>query len=126
MTSETSDGEPAAVDSTVLDNLSRMVGAETSTEIVDLFLSCGPARLTAVRNGAESGDFESCADALHSLKSSAGMLGANRLCELAARMERLSGEGDHDAMAALVERLLDAYGEAEILLRARCDRSEGE
>lgn len=65
--------------------------------IVGLFLKNGPERLRAAREGLASGDLCAVERAFHSLRSSAGHVGASRLAEICGRLENSQGP---DEMAA--------------------------
>lgn len=67
-----------------------------------LFESNAPARMSAMREGVLSGHHAGAATAAHSLKSSAGQLGAVGLQRVCGEIETAAEEGD----AARVESLL--------------------
>jgi HPt (histidine-containing phosphotransfer) domain-containing protein len=112
----------ARLDPDVLAGIERKVGAATLREIILLFLEHGPKRLKIACEGGASGDVDSAAAALHSMKSSAGMLGAGGLHELAETMERLARERKTDAVRALLDDLRKTFGEAEQALRDHAAR----
>lgn len=101
-------------DKKVLDKLKETVGAETACEIIDLFFRHTPQRIETVR----AGDREATAMALHTLKSSAGMLGAIELSELSEKLERLARDETAEPISPLVGELEEAYVRVRGLLQA--------
>jgi CheY-like chemotaxis protein len=91
-------------------------------EVVAIFLSEAPARMKAIRAAAEVGDLATAARTAHTLKGSAGHLGAKTLTMLCARFEDKvrSGAGFNAAFAVdaieeeleRVRRALAAEGKA--------------
>lgn len=101
------------------------LGAGFPRKLIALFLEHTPRRLDTAMAGGRAGDWKAVEDAAHSLKSSAGNLGAVRLRELADRVEaaasaaagRTQGAGDAD-LAALLAELEEAYARTKDLLIA--------
>lgn len=82
-------------------------GPQLLARLIDSFLEHAPARLEAACHG-DLGEVER---ATHSLKSTAGNLGARRLQFLAERIESLSAAQDPAAVTALLgelERVFEA------------------
>jgi HPt (histidine-containing phosphotransfer) domain-containing protein len=104
-------------DENALPRLERMVGVKVLGEVLDLYFENAPKRVAAIRTGLRSEDLEAAALALHDLKSSAGMLGASGLQQLAEEMERLARQNDADALRARFEPLEAAVARADGLLR---------
>ena len=104
-------------DEHALPRLERMVGAKVLGEVLDLYFENAPKRIEAVRAGMRSEDLGAAALALHDLKSSAGMLGASGLQQLAEEMERLARQNDADGLRARFEPLEAAVTRADGLLR---------
>ena len=86
-------GDDASVDRKHLDRLGSRFGQAFVVEMIDLFITQGEDRLVAARGALTAGDAEGIASAAHSLKSSAGNLGATSLSALAAEAERLGRSG---------------------------------
>jgi len=118
-------GESAWVDKTVLSRLIEDIGPEIVGRTIDLFLEQAPARLTAVRDGLRRADLGTTAEALHSIKSSAAMLGAAGLSEVAGRGELLAREGRLAETNELLEGFETAFRETTTLLRLRRRRLAG-
>lgn len=91
------------LDRTVLDKL-RLVTGDKFGLIIKTF-SGNAEKLVADMEAAQTaGDAESLTRAAHSLKSSAGQLGALALQETAGQIEARAGEGDTVGTASAVER----------------------
>jgi HPt (histidine-containing phosphotransfer) domain-containing protein len=72
-------------------------------ELVDLFLQDSQGRITTLVMAAQSGDHDTLRAAAHSLKGSAGTMGARRLAELCHRLEQHAKDtGDREVAAHLV------------------------
>ncbi|MBV8775848.1 MAG: Hpt domain-containing protein [Alphaproteobacteria bacterium] len=81
--------EPPLLDEDVLDELTASIGGEGVRAVIALFLDeC--RELTAAMHG---GDREAARRAAHSLKSSAGQLGAAALAEAAVAVETAAAAG---------------------------------
>lgn len=93
--------------------LRRLGGDRLLREMTELFLQLGEERLAA----AGSGDRQEAERACHSLKSSAGNLGAHVLQQAAAQAEQTAAGDDRAAHDMALARLADAYGAAARALR---------
>ncbi len=100
------------IDSAILDDMIEAIGLEALRPVVELFV--GESRTLSATIAAGAGDparREAVRRAAHSLKSSAGQLGAAALSEAAAELERAAESGAPLASgAALVARLADGDG----------------
>ena len=91
----------------------RVIGGEQLVrELMALFAERTPARLCSAEESLAAGDLQGTAAALHSLRSAAGTVGANRLAELAGRLERVARDDDADQMAAGLSQLRQEAGQA--------------
>ncbi len=79
-------------------------------ELIDLFLADLPARRAAIRDGLLAGDMQAVRAAAHSLKGSAGNLGARPLAALCQEVEVAIRQGSLEGVAAFVARI-DAEAE---------------
>ncbi len=102
----------AVVEREALDRLREWGGGELVVKMVNLFLEHGPERVAQIRSGVETGSLEEAQRGAHSLKSSAGNLGARRLQAGAARMEGLAEEGNLEGIEKLLPDLERAFEEA--------------
>jgi two-component system sensor histidine kinase/response regulator len=87
-------------------------------EVVELFVSDAPNRLADVRTSLEQGDPKRLQNAAHSLKGSAGYVGAERVAAQAMKLEELGRRGD---LSAALEAFGQLEREIEQLKRAVAD-----
>ncbi len=116
----------AGVDEAVLTRLSKSVGADVMQEIIDLFREHTPQRIEAAREGLRSGMLDDVARAMHTLKSSAAMIGASRVEEIARRMEETATQQGADALASQLDDLETAVAEVETYFQTRSKGSGSE
>jgi two-component system, sensor histidine kinase and response regulator len=108
--------EQPLLDGAAVARLQRLGGGELLRGMLELFLTQGPERLDAMDAAAAAGDAAHVERAAHSLKSSAGNLGAQRLQHAAELLELAAGAGVLDA--AVVHRVRTAHdATAEVLQR---------
>ncbi len=88
-------------------------------EIIDLFREHTPQRIEAAREGLRSGVLDEVARAMHSLKSSAAMIGASRVEEIARRMEETATQQRADRLASQLSDLDTAVAQVETYLQTR-------
>ncbi|TVP73838.1 MAG: Hpt domain-containing protein [Gemmatimonadales bacterium] len=103
-------------------------GDELLQKMIELFLKNAPQRMEEVRQGMASGDVDAVERGSHSLKSSAGNLGAEALRLGAARVEALAEDGTlvGDPLRQAVKELESAWGRTEAALREARDRGKEE
>jgi len=92
-----------------LAKLSRLGGACFVTEMIDLFLEHSPKRLDEALRGEAAGNLAAIENSMHSLKSSAGNLGADTVQHLAEQIEALAHEARGDEISPLLRLLEIAY-----------------
>jgi len=107
-------------DAAALVKLRQLGGDNFVRRMIDLFFEYAPQRLGAARAGAQAGDLGAIARGVHPLKSSAGQLGARRVAELAAQIEKLAIAQEATAILPLIEELEAAV--AQINLRLEPER----
>lgn len=96
-------------------------GTELVDQMIRLFIQNSPERMEQIRTvfGADPGDLPERGS--HSLKSSAANVGAERLREIATRIERAAHESEFDEIRTLVPELENVFTEAidalELILR---------
>jgi HPt (histidine-containing phosphotransfer) domain-containing protein len=93
----------AECEAQALVGLRTLGGAAFVCELIDLFLRYTPERIDVARASLAAGDVVSAVRALHSLKSSAGQLGAVSLRDECARGEALAEQGAAALAAALAQ-----------------------
>ena len=112
--------DPPVVEPAAVDRLRRLGGAQLVRQMLDLYLVQGPKRILTLLEGADAGDADSVERAAHTLKSSAGNVGALRLQQTAEGLEAAAGAGIVDHV--MVERLVREYHESAAVLRGVLDR----
>lgn len=101
------------LDHGVIDRLRAQSGG-LPNKLIALFLEQTPRRMDSAVAGGRAGDWRVVEEAAHSLKSSAGNLGAVRLRELSERVESLAagtrnGAGGTEAIPGLLAEMEAAY-----------------
>ena len=97
--------DPVTIES--LRDLGESIGQDLLSEVSRLFLDRGEVRLDGMREGIAQEDLSAVERWAHSLKGSAGTLGAMDLSSLCADLERLAASGcstGADQQLALIER----------------------
>lgn len=109
-------------DDAALERLEGLGGASLVCRMGELFVSLGTERVAAARAGVTYGDLDTIERAAHSLKSSAGNVGAVELQARAEAVERAAAEGRREDAAAGVDALEAAFAEARRHIE---DRTKG-
>ena len=91
--------------SVTLSSLRADGGEAVARELIALFTEDAPARCAEIADAVRRRDAAGAAAAAHSLKSSAGTIGANRMARLCAQVEDVAAAGDVVALEGLLERL---------------------
>ncbi len=93
------------------ETLARVEGIKAGlvVKLVETFLRHAPGRFAHCRQGMKSSDWTAVGEGAHSLKSSAGHLGADRLLEICDRMERLAEAGNCADLLALEDEFASVY-----------------
>lgn len=102
-------GNERLVDPEALDRLKEWGGDTLVAKMVELFLEVTPERVEAIRKGLEVGDLNAIERGAHSLRSSAGNLGADAVRDLAGRIEELAAAGNLDGIRPLAEDLGERF-----------------
>jgi HPt (histidine-containing phosphotransfer) domain-containing protein len=82
-------------------------------EVLRLFLDEVPPRIARLRNAWTSGNIEEMHRLAHSLKGSAGNIGASRLYDVCSRLDAMGKAGDIVAAATMVDALGVEYAKVE-------------
>jgi HPt (histidine-containing phosphotransfer) domain-containing protein len=85
-------GPPGELDPLAITRLESIGGSSLVAQIFGLVLEQGPSRVANAWEGYRRGDFAAVRLAAHSLRSSAGNIGANRLFAVARQVEELALE----------------------------------
>lgn len=78
---------------------------EFAATLLQEFAACGIERVEDIQRGMDAGDPEALAEAAHSLKGAAGILCAEPIRELCARLEQQGRAGNIDSLPGLLEEL---------------------
>lgn len=81
------------LDKTQIQRLREWGGTELQRKMIDLFLAHSGARVQQIRDGLSGPDLKLVETGAHTLKSSAGNVGARRLQTLAADAESIAEAG---------------------------------
>jgi two-component system sensor histidine kinase/response regulator len=103
------DIESDSLDVRALERLRKIGGEALLSNIAGLFVSHAEPAIKEAAACLEAGDFDCVQRAAHSLKSSAGNLGANQLQNLAARIESLAEGRKAGEIQPLLADLEAAY-----------------
>ena len=96
------------LDPAVLETLRKLTPPgepDVLTEVLRIFLDEGPARVARLRNAWTARNIEEVHRSAHSLKGSAGNIGARRLHAVCSQLDEIGESRDLDAAAALVAAL---------------------
>jgi HPt (histidine-containing phosphotransfer) domain-containing protein len=108
-----------------IERLRKLGGDEFVKQMIDLFLDYTETKIADARKAGAAGDLAALAKAVHPIKSSAGNIGANRVQELAARLEQLgkqpTGGGE---LNRLLGELEFAFAEAKQVLEAEKSKAK--
>ncbi len=113
------------IDATILSGLRELHEPgqpEPVRELVELFFRDARPRLARMKTAHEGKDFASLAAMAHSLKGSAGHLGAKRLAELCAQTERRAKAGDWTETADLLLETSREFHRVETALVAELQK----
>jgi len=110
--------QSAIIDEQAIARLRKIGGDSLLVEIMGLFTESAPAKVQNALRANEQGDLNQVERAVHSLKSSAGNLGAMQLMEMCGRIEALASAGKADQVSALTDELTEAYNQAAARLQA--------
>jgi len=111
---------PPALDPTVIASLRQLTPPgepDVLQEVLQLFLDDVPARIARLRGAWETGNAPEVQRAAHSLKGSAGNIGANALLAVCRDLDEQSRAGDLSNAAALVASLEAEFGRVEAEIR---------
>lgn len=113
------------LDPEALERLEAWGGQELVSRMVELFLEVTPQRMDEIRTGLAEDDLTRVERGAHSLRSSAGNLGAVPVRQLASRIEELSAIGRSAELERAVEELEERFDETLEALRGRAVEGSG-
>ncbi len=87
-------------------------------ELLDMALATGEKHRRALAEGIAAGDAEVVRRAAHSIKGSAGNIGANEVMRLAAELDERARAGDLSDARPRVDAIAAAYDRVAVEVRA--------
>lgn len=100
------------VDTAQIERLKEWGGAGLQRKMIDLFLTHAAERLDQIRDGLSESDADKAETGAHTLKSSAGNVGASRVQTFAQEAETMAEEKNLEALQGLLPKLEVAFEEA--------------
>ena len=108
-----------AIDVAKIEELRNIAGsASFVSRLAGTFIANSRTALTGVETAVSANDCPSLRRLAHSLKSSSAYLGAMRLSQLCAELERVALEGDARTCAVLAREMAREFDRAEHELKA--------
>lgn len=107
---------PDVLDPAVLDNLRQLTPPgepDLLLQVLTIFLDEAPKRIERLQSALAAGDAAGVQRAAHSLKGSAGNIGAHALFDASRHLDELGKAGDLAAAASALRHLLDEYARVE-------------
>jgi HPt (histidine-containing phosphotransfer) domain-containing protein len=104
------------IDRVALDRLRRVGQDKLVKQMIDIYLDYAPKMLRNALDGERAGDCVAIEKAVHSLKSSAGHIGASAVHDLARRLESLARNKQFDSLQPLLRELETAFEKARLRL----------
>lgn len=104
------------IDEAVLRRLHTLGGPEFVSEMIGIFVEQVPRRGDSVLAGVRENSLDAVRRAAHSLVSTSGHIGAQRMLRLAEALEGAADAHDWDAVRRLAPELRPAFEEARAVL----------
>ena len=111
----------------VLDSLRQLTPPgepDVLNEVLGIFLREVPPRIERLRTSFAGGDIQEVQRAAHSLKGSAGNIGAETLHEAARRIDEKARTGDGSGLQPLIDTMVAEFGKVEGEIRRLMKSSE--
>jgi HPt (histidine-containing phosphotransfer) domain-containing protein len=105
------------VDLAQMERLSEWGGGDLKRKMIDLFLTHAQERMDQIREGLSTGSAQKAETGAHTLKSSAGNVGAARVQRLAQDVESLAEAGELAGVQDLLPSLEKEFDAACAALR---------
>ena len=83
------------------------------SEVLGIFLREVPTRIERLRTSFAGGNIQEVQRAAHSLKGSAGNIGAERLQEAARQVDEKARTGDGSGLQPLIDTMVTEFGKVE-------------
>lgn len=105
--------ESPVIDPGAIQRLRKWGGVGLPRRMIEIFLMHSAERIVQIRDGIEAKDAAAAETGAHSLKSSAGNVGASRLQALCQAAEMLAEAGDFGGLKGLVGEIESAHRDAK-------------
>jgi HPt (histidine-containing phosphotransfer) domain-containing protein len=89
---------------------------QLAADLIDIFRETAPPIVERLRTALRAGDHTTAREAAHALQGSAANLRAERMRELAHRIEMKAREGELEGAATFLAELDAAWAELEVAL----------
>jgi HPt (histidine-containing phosphotransfer) domain-containing protein len=109
-------GQKEVIDPTAVERLRRLGGGVLIARMIDLFTGHAGPIVDQAQKDLHEGNFDGIQRAGHSLKSSAGNVGATKMGTIAAEIERLAPAKDGEVLGNLIAELRSAFDQAKAKL----------
>ena len=106
-------GGAPVLDPAVIDTLRQLTvpgEPDVLTEVLKMFLDEAPPRIARLRNALAAGNIEELQRAAHSLKGSAGNIGATGMFGVCQQLDSLGRSGNIESAGPLIEALDAEFG----------------
>jgi HPt (histidine-containing phosphotransfer) domain-containing protein len=116
--------EPLVLDPVVIDGLRNLTPPgepDVLGEVLQMFLTEVPPRIVRLRIALAAGNIEEVHRAAHSLKGSAGNIGAQALHAVCKQLDEQGRSGDLSGAGHLIERLGTEFARVETEIRRLMD-----
>ena len=113
------------IDPEAVERLRKWGGEDLAIRMIEIFLGHTPERIQQIQEGIDKRDARGAETGAHSLKSSAGNLGAARLQSLCQAAEMLAEAKEFGAMEGIMEELEREYDAAREELKRIMEGMEG-
>lgn len=117
--------ERSPVDPSMLARHRRLGGVGLARLLIDIFLTTAPRHVETMRSAAGDQDLGAIRLSAHSLKSTAGNLGAVELYQLADRIEQEAMAGHAALITERIDVLNVALGQAVRIIEAEREKDQG-
>lgn len=98
-----------------LKQLRELLG-DTYRELLEAYLDDSPKKLDQMQSSFRELDFESLANAAHTMKGSSGNMGAQKLSEVCAEIERLARSNSTDGLEEMIREVDLVYQDVKKIL----------
>ena len=108
------------LDAAVLDTLRKLTPPgepDVLTEVLQLFLNEVPPRIERLRNAWTAGNIQEVQRAAHSVKGSAGNIGARRLHAVCSKLDEIGKSRDVKDAGPLIGELDDEFDKVQTEIR---------